>query len=434
MADLKTNFLGIESPNPYWLASAPPTDKEYNVRRAFEAGWGGVVWKTLGSEGPPVVNVNGPRYGAIYGADRRLLGLNNIELITDRPLEVNLEEMARVKADYPDRALIASIMVPCEEEAWKAILPRVAETGADGIELNFGCPHGMSERGMGSAVGQVPEYIEMVTRWCKKYYDRPVIVKLTPNITDIRKPAEAARNGGADAVSLINTINSITSVNLDTFSPEPSIDGKGSHGGYCGPAVKPIALSMVSEISRAQATHGLPISGIGGVTTWRDAAEFMALGCGTVQVCTAAMTYGFKIIDELTAGLSKWMDEKGYKDVSEIVGLAVPNVTDWQYLNLNYVAKAKIDQDQCIKCGRCYAACEDTSHQAISMSEDRVFKVMDDECVACNLCVDVCPVDGCISMVPMAAGEVDPRTGREVQPDYANWTTHPNNPMAKAAE
>jgi dihydropyrimidine dehydrogenase (NAD+) subunit PreA len=380
------------------------------------------------------VNVNGPRYGAIYGADRRLLGLNNIELITDRPLEVNLEEMARVKADYPDRALIASIMVPCEEEAWKAILPRVAETGADGIELNFGCPHGMSERGMGSAVGQVPEYIEMVTRWCKKYYDRPVIVKLTPNITDIRKPAAAARNGGADAVSLINTINSITSVNLDTFSPEPSIDGKGSHGGYCGPAVKPIALSMVSEIARAEATHGMPISGIGGVTTWRDAAEFISLGCGNVQVCTAAMTYGFKIIDELTAGLSEWMDEKGYTSIDQVIGRAVPNVTDWQYLNLNYVAKAKIDQDQCIKCGRCYAACEDTSHQAISMSDDRVFEVMDDECVACNLCVDVCPIEGCITMEPMAAGEVDPRTGKTVQPDYANWTSHPNNPMAKAAE
>ncbi|WP_170475572.1 NAD-dependent dihydropyrimidine dehydrogenase subunit PreA [Ruegeria arenilitoris] len=434
MADLTTDFLGISSPNPFWLASAPPTDKEYNVRRAFEAGWGGVVWKTLGSEGPPVVNVNGPRYGAIYGADRRLLGLNNIELITDRPLEVNLEEMARVKADYPDRALIASIMVPCEEEAWKAILPRVAETGADGIELNFGCPHGMSERGMGSAVGQVPEYIEMVTRWCKRYYDRPVIVKLTPNITDIRKPAAAAKNGGADAVSLINTINSITSVDLDTFSPEPSIDGKGSHGGYCGPAVKPIALSMVSEIARNETTRGLPISGIGGVTTWRDAAEFISLGCGNVQVCTAAMTYGFKIIDELTAGLSEWMDKKGYSQVSDFVGRAVPNVTDWQYLNLNYVAKAKIDQDQCIKCGRCYAACEDTSHQAISISADRVFEVKDEECVACNLCVDVCPVEGCITMVPMAAGEVDPRTGDVVQPGYANWTTHPNNPMAKAAE
>lgn len=434
MADLTTDFLGISSPNPFWLASAPPTDKEYNVRRAFEAGWGGVVWKTLGAEGPPVVNVNGPRYGALYGADRRLLGLNNIELITDRPLEVNLEEIARVKSDYPDRAVIVSLMVPCEEAEWKAILPRVAETGADGIELNFGCPHGMSERGMGAAVGQVPEYIEMVTRWCKDSYDKPVIVKLTPNITDIRYPARAAHNGGADAVSLINTISSITSVNLDNFSPEPSIDGKGSHGGYCGPAVKPIAMNMVAEIARDPKMRNLPISGIGGVTTWRDAAEFMSLGAGNVQVCTAAMTYGFRIVQEMIAGLSQWMDEKGYTTVQDIVGRAVPNVTDWQYLNLNYVAKAKIDQDQCIKCGRCYAACEDTSHQAIWMKEGRVFEVNDAECVACNLCVDVCPVENCISMVEMATGAVDPRTGRTVQDNYANWTTHPNNPGAQVAE
>lgn len=434
MADLKTDFLGISSPNPFWLASAPPTDKEYNVRRAFEAGWGGVVWKTLGSEGPPVVNVNGPRYGAIFGADRRLLGLNNIELITDRPLQTNLDEIARVKADYPDRAIIVSLMVPCEEHEWRAILPRVAETGADGIELNFGCPHGMSERGMGAAVGQVPEYIEMVTRWCKMYYDKPVIVKLTPNISDIRPPAQAAKNGGADAVSLINTINSITSVNLDLMCPEPAIDGKGSHGGYCGPAVKPIALNMVAEIARDAKMRGLPISGIGGVTNWRDAAEFMALGCGNVQVCTAVMTYGFKIIEEMCSGLSQWMDEKGYDNISDFVGRAVPNVTDWKYLNLNYIAKAKIDQDACIKCGRCYAACEDTSHQAISINEGRVFEVIDAECVACNLCVEVCPVENCISMVEMAAGSVDPRTGKEVQKDYANWTTHPNNPGAVAAE
>jgi dihydropyrimidine dehydrogenase (NAD+) subunit PreA len=434
MADLTTNFLGIKSPNPFWLASAPPTDKEYNVRRAFEAGWGGVVWKTLGSEGPPVVNVNGPRYGAIYGADRRLLGLNNIELITDRPLQTNLDEIKRVKADYPDRAMIVSIMVPCEEQAWKDILPRVQETGADGIELNFGCPHGMSERGMGAAVGQVPEYIEMVTRWCKQYYDKPVIVKLTPNITDIRQPAAAAMRGGADAVSLINTINSITSVNLDTMSPEPSIDGKGSHGGYCGPAVKPIALSMVSEIARHPDTRGLPISGIGGVTTWRDAAEYISLGCGNVQVCTAVMTYGFKIVQEMISGLSEWMDDKGYTSVEQVVGRAVPNVTDWKYLNLNYVAKAKISQDDCIKCGRCYAACEDTSHQAIAMSADRTFTVIDAECVACNLCVDVCPVENCITMEAMTPGQVDPRTGKVVQKDYANWTTHPNNPGAVAAE
>ncbi|WP_394180813.1 NAD-dependent dihydropyrimidine dehydrogenase subunit PreA [Yoonia maritima] len=434
MADLTTEFLGIKSPNPFWLASAPPTDKEYNVRRAFEAGWGGVVWKTLGSEGPPVVNVNGPRYGAIYGADRRLLGLNNIELITDRDLQTNLDEITRVKADYPDRAVIVSIMVPCEEEAWKAILPKVAATGADGIELNFGCPHGMAERGMGSAVGQVPEYIQMVTEWCKKYYDKPVIVKLTPNITDVRKPAQAAKDGGADAVSLINTINSITSVDLDIMAPQPTIDGKGTHGGYCGPAVKPIAMNMVAEIARDPGTHGLPISGIGGVTTWRDAAEFMALGCGNVQVCTAAMTYGFKVVQEMISGLSQWMDEKGYASTADFIGMAVPNVTDWQYLNLNYVAKAKISQDDCIKCGRCYAACEDTSHQAIEMSADRVFTVKDDECVACNLCVDVCPVEDCITMEAMTPGEVDPRTGKVVEKEYANWTTHPNNPGAVAAE
>ncbi|GGX42566.1 dihydropyrimidine dehydrogenase subunit B [Tateyamaria omphalii] len=434
MANLQSNFIGIKSPNPFWLASAPPTDKEYNVRRAFEAGWGGVVWKTLGEAGPPVVNVNGPRYGAIYGADRRLLGLNNIELITDRPLEVNLQEIKAVKRDYPDRAMVVSLMVPCEEDPWARILPLVEETGADGVELNFGCPHGMSERGMGSAVGQVPEYIEMVTRWVKKHTRMPVIVKLTPNITDVRKPAAAAKAGGADAVSLINTINSITSVDLDLFSPEPTIDGKGAHGGYCGPAVKPIALNMVAEIARDPSLRDVPISGIGGVTTWKDAAEFLALGAGNVQVCTAAMTYGFKIVQEMISGLSDYMDDKGLASVDELVGRAVPNVTDWQYLNLNYVSKAKINQDLCISCGRCYAACEDTSHQAISMSDDRVFEVIDDECVACNLCVNVCPVENCITMEAMEPGLIDPRTGKVVEPDYANWTTHPNNPSATAAE
>ena len=434
MADLTTDFIGIKSPNPFWLASAPPTDKEYNVRRAFEAGWGGVVWKTLGEDGPPVVNVNGPRYGAIWGADRRLLGLNNIELITDRPLHVNLQEIKSVKQDYPDRAMIVSLMVPCVEEAWKAILPLVEETGADGVELNFGCPHGMSERGMGSAVGQVPEYIEMVTRWVKQNTRMPCIVKLTPNITDIRKPAAAAKAGGADAVSLINTINSITSVNLDLFAPEPTIDGKGAHGGYCGPAVKPIALNMVAEIARSADLRGLPISGIGGVTTWRDAAEYLAMGAGNVQVCTAAMTYGFKIVQEMISGLSDYLDSKGMHSPADLVGRAVPNTSDWQHLNLNYISKAKINQDLCISCGRCYAACEDTSHQAIAMSEDRVFTVKDDECVACNLCINVCPVDNCITMEQMAPGTTDPRTGKIVEADYGNWTTHPNNPNRVAAE
>jgi dihydropyrimidine dehydrogenase (NAD+) subunit PreA len=434
MADLGTRFLGIRSPNPFWLASAPPTDKAYNVNRAFETGWGGVVWKTLGEDGPPIVNVSGPRYGAIWGTDRQVIGFNNIELITDRPLQINLDEIRQVKRDWPDRALVVSLMVPCTEEAWKAILPRVEDTGCDGIELNFGCPHGMSERGMGSAVGQVPEYIEMVTRWCKSHSTLPVIVKLTPNITDIRHPARAARAGGADAVSLINTVSSIMGVDLDRMTMWPAVDGMGSHGGYCGPAVKPIALNMVAEIGRDPATRGLPISGIGGVSTWKDAAEYLALGCGTVQVCTAAMVNGFGIVNDMIDGLANFMDERGYATIEAFRGKALPTVTDWQHLNLAYTEKAVINQDLCIQCGRCHIACEDTSHQAITKIKDgrRWFEVIEAECVGCNLCTSICPVPDCITMRPVPAGEVDARTGQPVGAEPLPWTRHVNNPMRVA--
>jgi dihydropyrimidine dehydrogenase (NAD+) subunit PreA len=435
MADLSTVFAGIRSPNPFWLASAPPTDKAYNVNRAFEAGWGGVVWKTLGEDGPPIVNVSGPRYGALHTPDRRLIGLNNIELITDRDLHLNLREIKEVKRNWPDRAMVVSLMVPCEERAWKAILPLVEDTGADGVELNFGCPHGMSERGMGAAVGQVPEYIEMVTAWCKQYSRLPVIVKLTPNITDIRNPARAAKKGGADAVSLINTINSIMGVDPDSLTMSPSTGGMGSHGGYCGPAVKPIALNMVAEIARDKETAGLPISGIGGVGTWRDALDYLALGAGNVQVCTAAMVYGFKIVQEMHSGLSNYMDDKGFRSVSEIVGKALPTVSAWQFLNLQHITKAVINQDSCIQCGRCHIACEDTSHQAITASKDgkRYFEVKEEECVGCNLCVIACPVPECITLRDLAPGETDLRTGTVVTGGHGDWTTHPNNPMRAAA-
>jgi dihydropyrimidine dehydrogenase (NAD+) subunit PreA len=433
MADLTTEFLGVRTPNPFWLASAPPTDKAYNVNRAFEAGWGGVVWKTLG-EDPPIVNVSGPRYGALHSNERRVIGFNNIELITDRPLQTNLDEIRQIKKDWPDRAVFVSVMLPMNEETWAKYVPMIEDTGADGFELNFGCPHGMSERGMGAAVGQVPEYIRMATEWCKKYASTPVIVKLTPNVTNILPPAKAAWEGGADAVSLINTVNSIMRVNYDTLTMYPSTDGMGSHGGYCGQAVKPIALHMVAEIARTKETAAVPISGIGGIQDWRDAVDFFALGASNVQVCTAAMVYGFRIIDDLTDGLSRFLDSKGMTSVNELVGKAVPSVTDWQYLNLNYIEKAVIDQDLCIKCGRCHVVCEDTSHQAITnrVNGERRFEVLDDECVGCNLCVSVCPVDGCITMEPMTNG-TDPRTGKTVSRERADWTTHPNNPMRKDA-
>src|SRR4051794_10484383 len=242
MPDLSATFAGrIHSPNPFWLASGPPTNTGDQVMRAFDAGWGGAVWKTLGE---PIVNVSS-RYSTVDLNGQKVMGLNNIELITDRPLAVNLREIAEVKKRYPKHALIVSLMVESKRETWHEMVKRAEGAGADGLELNFGCPHGMSERGMGSAVGQVPEYACQITEWVKEAAKTPVIVKLTPNISDIRFPARAAKKGGADAVSLINTINSVTGVDLDSWTPRPDVGGKSAHGGYCGPAVKPIALSML---------------------------------------------------------------------------------------------------------------------------------------------------------------------------------------------
>src|SRR5213083_2681530 len=270
MADLRTNFAGIESPNPFWLASGPPTNTYGQVAKAFDQGWGGAVWKTIGE---PIINVFS-RYGAVDLGQNRMMGFNNIELITDRPTPENLKEIAEVKRNYPKHAVIASLMVESKQQAWHEMVKQTEDTGADGIELNFGCPHGMSERGMGSAVGQVPDYACMITEWVKEAARTPVLVKLTPNITDIRAVARAAKRGGADGLSAINTINSITGVDLDTLTPRPDVGGKTSHGGYCGPAVKPIALHMVQQIA-GDPEIGLPVSGIGGVSGWREAAEFM---------------------------------------------------------------------------------------------------------------------------------------------------------------
>src|SRR5580704_1954754 len=284
MANLSINFAGIKSPNPFWLASAPPANTGTQVSKAFEAGWGGAVWKTIGA---PVLNVSN-RYGAWHYGGQKMLAINNVELISDRPLDVNLREMREVKRAWPDRAVMASAMVESKPEAWRDIVRRIEDTGADGIELNYGCPHGMSERGMGSAVGQVPEYCEQITRWVKEAARLPVIVKLTPNITNVVLPARAALSGGADALSLIKTVNSIVGVDLDTLEITPSIGGKGGHGGYAGPAVKPIALNMLAALG-ADATvssTGLPISGMGGIATWQDAAQFLLLGASSLQVCT----------------------------------------------------------------------------------------------------------------------------------------------------
>ncbi|TYS47916.1 NAD-dependent dihydropyrimidine dehydrogenase subunit PreA [Bacillus infantis] len=400
MADLSIELAGIKSPNPFWLASAPPTNSGYQVQRAFEAGWGGAVWKTLGE---PILNVSS-RFAAVSFNGQRVAGFNNIELITDRPLEVNLKEIYETKKKFPNNTIIASLMVEPKQEKWHEIVKRVEEIGVDGLELNFGCPHGMAERGMGSASGQVPELVEKQTYWAKEAARTPVIVKLTPNITDITATAEAAVKGGADAVSMINTINSLAGVDLDTWNTIPHVGGKGAHGGYCGPAVKPIALNMVAECARNPAIS-VPISGMGGISNWQNAVEFMLMGASGVQICTAAMHHGFRIIEDLMDGLNNYLDERGIRSVRDIIGKSVPRYSDWGNLDLNYNIAARIDPDICINCNKCHIACEDTSHQCIDMLVDEngkeYLKVREEDCVGCNLCSIVCPEEGAISMVEL---------------------------------
>lgn len=434
MPDLTCNIAGIKSPNPFWLASGPPTNTAYQVRNAFEVGWGGAVWKTLADE--PIVNV-ASRYGGISLNNQRLMGLNNIELISDRTLEDNLREMTEVKKHHPNHALIASVMVESKRESWHRIIKQIQDVGVDGFELNFGCPHGMSERGMGSAVGQVPEYAEMICSWVKEVSTVPVLAKLTPNVTNIREIGRAVKRGGADGISLINTLNSIMGVDVNSFVPKPNVGGYGSHGGYCGPAVKPIALHMVAEIT-TDPEIGLPVSGIGGIRKWDDCAEFLLLGATTLQICTAVMHRGFGIVKGMTRGLEQWMERKGFHNLQEAIGLAVPRIKTWGELDLNYKVVAEINEATCIHCGICYASCEDGCYQAIDWNKMPltdyiaqhghpprklkgeaapnlnldagggvvdVFKINNYGCVGCNMCALACPVEECITMKEIPSGK-----------------------------
>ncbi len=416
MVDLSIDCAGIKSPNPFWLASAPPANSGGQVQRAFDAGWGGAVWKTLGQ---PIQNVSS-RFGGHDVRGVKAAGFNNIELITDRSLEVNFREIYETKKKYPKHAIIASLMVETREE-WKDIIKRSIDAGADGLELNFGCPHGMCERGMGSAVGQEPKVNQEITSWAVEYSTVPVLVKLTPNVSDILPHGMAARRGGAHGVSLINTIKSIISVDIDRFVPEPRVGGLSTNGGYCGAAVKPIALHMVAQLARHK-EFGLPISGIGGVSNWRDAVEFILLGSSSVQVCTEVMLRGYGVVEDMIDGLESYMKSHGFSTIAEMVGKAVPQYSEWGNLDLNYETVAKIDPQKCIGCQLCVAACQDGAHQCIhpqgsdlakklgltvlgaGPAGERVPVIDESECVGCNLCKIVCPVPDCISMVEVDNG------------------------------
>ena len=389
--DLTANCAGISSPNPFWLASAPPTNTGPQIMRAFEAGWGGAVWKTLGE---PIQNVSG-RYGAIKTRKNQIFGFNNIELITDRPFALNLREMREVKRRYPKHALIASLMLDSREQ-WHDAVKRAIDTGVDGIELNFSCPHGMCELGMGSVVGQDTRLNERITNWVKEVSTIPVLVKLTPNVTDIIPHGLAAQRGGADGVSLINTVKSIIGVDIDDFAIHPRVRNRSTQGGYCGPAIKPIALQMVASLARDY-EFKLPISGIGGIASAHDAIEFLLLGASNVQVCTAVMLRGYRIIDEMIKHLKAYMRKHDFTKLDDFIGKAIPNFVDWADLDLQYKKVAKINENICNGCQICVTSCNDGGHQSIFLPADsHIPKVDPKTCVGCNLCQIVCPLPGAI--------------------------------------
>ena len=384
---LETVFCGVKCKNPFFLSSSVVASSYEMCARALEAGWGGIVFKTIGMF--PLKEVS-PRFDATSKEGTKFVGFKNLEQIAEHPLQQNLDDLKRLKENYPDAVIISSIMGQNDEE-WTELARLSEEAGVDIIECNFSCPH-MSADGLGSAVGEKPELVSQYIKAAKKGTKLPVLAKMTPNITHIEIPAAAAVKAGADGLAAINTIKSVSAVKLDTFASLPDIDGKSSVSGYSGKAVKPIALRFIHEMAVCGELSGVPISGMGGIETWRDAAEFIALGCGNLQITTAVMQYGYRIIDDLLYGLSYYLGEKGYKSVSELIGKALPNIVPADTLDRETVVFPVFEKDKCVGCGRCFISCEDAGHQAIDFSGGMP-KLLGKKCVGCHLCRLVCPAE-----------------------------------------
>lgn len=394
MANLQLKFCGVQYPNPFVLAAAPTTDCDEMVARAFEAGWGGAVLKTTSVESE-VIDLAYPMMASKDYEKRKLMALQNIDLISEHHVDVVEKRVARLKKEYPDRVVVASIMGQTKED-WQSLVRRLEAAGADMIECSFSCPHGMPEKGMGSTIGQNPTLTEETARWIKEAAKNiPVVIKLTPQIADITAAAEAVKRSGADAVSVINTVKGIIGVDIDNYVPYPNVNGKSSIGGISGAAIKPVALRCVAEIAKKV---DIPITATGGITTWQDAVEFLLLGARNIQLCTVVMQKGFGVIDSLTAGLSDYMDNKGFKTIDEFVGLALPNLVAHSELPRQHKARAHSEHSVCIKCGKCFVACRDGGHQAIMLNENRQPVIDDNKCVGCGFCPAVCPVDNCLTM------------------------------------
>ena len=400
--DLSIEYLGVKCENPFFLSSSPVGGNYDMVAKCFETGWGGVFYKTV-SLFP--VDECSPRFTISSKESLPWTGFKNMEQNSEKPVEVNFEHMVRLKRDYPDKVVIASIMGSNEEE-WKQLAKMCDEAGVDLIEGNFSCPQ-MTKHGAGADVGVQPDLVRKYAQAVTSVTKIPFIAKMTPNITDMCVSGIAAIEGGAKGLSAINTVKSITNIDLENMTAMPVVDGKSSISGYSGAAVKPIALRFIAQMAQNEKLKNVPLSGIGGIETWRDALEFLLLGCRNLQVTTAIMQYGYRIVEDMANGLMHWMDEQGFNHLDDFIGKAIGNVIPAEDLNRNYKILPKFNLEKCVGCGRCYISCYDGGHQAIVWDEARRRPVLNDKCVGCHLCLNVCPIAECIT-----PGELTWKEGR----------------------
>jgi dihydropyrimidine dehydrogenase (NAD+) subunit PreA len=396
--DLSIEFCGVKFNNPFLLSSSPVSNSAEMVEKSYEAGWSGVVFKTLNSDRIPVIHPS-PRMNSFHYGNKRLVGLQNVEQISDRPLKDNLLDFLYLKKKYPDRVLISSIMGFSNDE-WEYLAKVSEDNGADMLELNFSCPH-MCVEGTGHHVGKAFDLIEKFTTTAKKAVSIPVIAKMTPNITDMTEPAICAKRGGADAISAINTVSGISEIGLNDLVPKPNIFGIGAVSGTSGPVIKPIGLHFIADMAKCKELS-LPLSGIGGIETWIDALEYILLGSSTIQVTTGIIHHGYRIVEDMIEGLSDFMREKGIEKVEDLVGKALGNLTTTDQFNLDRQGIAQYNEDRCVGCGQCVIVCDDAGGQALEWDkEKRIPKLNENKCLSCMICSFVCPVNDLITFKEM---------------------------------